>query len=306
MSHYGLGKAHEDLGNYEAAMGHYDEANRLAHQRRVGQGKHFDPRSYRQATDFFIRHYDSSFMERHRGIGLETELPLLIVGMMRSGTTLLEQIISSHSKVAAGGELTFWQEPAARHFAQSAAGGSLDRDQAEYLALEYRRRLRAIGPRMLRVTDKNPFNYFSLGPIHLLFPNARIVHCRRDPLDNCLSIYTTPVGESGLEFLHVKEDIMFAYGEYRRLVDHWRSVIPEDRLIEVDYEGVVERPETVIPQLFASIGSEWEEACLHPEQNERVVQTPSRWQVRQPITTNAVERWRRFEPWLGAFTQLRD
>lgn len=304
MSQYGLGKAFDDLGDYERAMAHFDGANALANQRRIAKGIRFDREAYRTATDFFIRTFNREFMRRNAGQGVDSALPVLIVGMMRSGTTLLEQMLSAHPRVAAGGELPFWQSPAARHVGTSAADGFLPAELARELAENYRRLLRSIGPQALRVTDKNPFNYFSIGLIHLLFPNVRFVHCRRNSLDCCLSIYTTPVGESGLEFLHVKENIVFGYQEYERLMDHWRSVIPSDLLIEVEYEKLVGRPRVEMERVLSAIGIPWDDACLHPEANERVVQTPSRWQVRQPIYASSVDRWRNYRSHLGAFASL--
>lgn len=306
MSHYGLGKALEDLGEFEQAMAHYERANQLALERRTRQNVRFDREAHRKLIDHIIQTYTPEFVRGKRDMGLDSELPVLIVGMPRSGTTLVEQIVSSHSRVAPGGELSFWRDPATQQVMGRIEADAIPAEAVVEVGKNYRRHLRSIGPRMDRVTDKNPHNYLVLGFIHMLFPRARFVHCRRSPLDTCLSLFTTPCGDGGQNFLHVKENILFAYEEYERLISHWRTLVPEDELIEVDYEELVCNTGLEAKRLVERIGLEWEQACMSPERNERVVHTPSRWQVRQPVYSSSVGRWRRFEPWLGAFAQLQE
>jgi hypothetical protein len=148
-----------------------------------------------------------------------------------------------------------------------------------------------------------PGNYLHLGMIHLIFPHARFIHCRRNPVDNCLSIYVTPNREAP-DFAHNRENIVAAYEQYLRLMGHWRAVLPADRLLDIDYEELVSDPEPVARQMIDFCGLEWDDACLQPEANARVVQTPSQWQVRQPVYKSSVERWRRYEPWIAEFLRL--
>jgi hypothetical protein len=152
-------------------------------------------------------------------------------------------------------------------------------------------------------TDKMPLNFLTLGCIHTVFPNARIVHCRRNAIDNCLSIYMTQYKGSP-EFGHVRENIVFMYKQYERLMDHWRATLPADRFLEVHYEELVADQEGETRKMIAFAGLEWNDACLHHEENENSVRTPSLWQARQPIYKTSVEKWRRYEPWLGAFAEL--
>ena len=221
--------------------------------------------------------------------------------MPRSGTTLVEQILSSHPQVTAGGELNFWNERGMAWLQDNPAApgdGFLDHAAADYLAL-----LRRIGPAAARVTDKMPFNFLWAGLIHLAFPKATIIHCRRSAIDTALSIHQTnfnrhaafPVGGA---------DLVTYFGGYERMTSHWRSVLPPARFIEVQYESLTASPEPEIRRLVAACGLEWHAACLEPERNTRLVRTPSRWQTRQPITRSGAQRWRRYEPWLGALAQL--
>lgn len=171
------------------------------------------------------------------------------------------------------------------------------------VAAEYLGVLRAIAPAAARVTDKMPFNFLWAGLIHMAFPRATIIHCRRTPIDTALSIHQTHF-HPGLAFPTGGVELVEYFHSYRRLTDHWRKVLPPDRFIEVDYEQLTRTPEPEIRRIIVACGLTWHDACLHPEDNPRAVRTPSRWQARQPIYRNSVGRWRRYEPWLGAFRSL--
>jgi hypothetical protein len=227
----------------------------------------------------------------------------MIVGMPRSGTTLVEQIVSGHPEVAAGGELNFWNERGAAWLRAGAAGSEppfLGRAAAEYLGV-----LREIGPKAARVTDKMPFNFLWAGLIHLALSRAMIIHCRRTAIDTALSIHQT-LFHPGLAFPTGGAELVAYFSSYRRLTDHWRRVLPADQLIEVDYEDLTRAPEPVIRRIIAGCGLKWDDACLRPERNPRAVKTPSKWQIRQPIYRHSIERWRRYEAWLGPLSALLD
>lgn len=221
--------------------------------------------------------------------------------MPRSGTTLVEQILSAHRDVAAGGELAFWlQRRDALHAARTDPldAGALSKAADDYLAL-----LREIGPRALRVTDKNPMNFEALWLIRLALPRARVIHCRRNPIDTCLSIFFMNFGGKH-DYAYDRGDLAFYYREYERLMQHWRAALPLDRFTEVEYETLVADPEEETRRLIAFCGLDWDDACLAPQRNGRAVKTSSQWQVRQPIYKTSVERWRRYEPWLGELREL--
>lgn len=227
-------------------------------------------------------------------------MPLLVLGMMRSGTTLVEQILSSHPEIGTGGELLFWMQNARM---------TLDAQDAPqmqrlvqiidgYLAL-----LRSVAPGKSRVIDKTPANYLLLGAIHLAFPKAKIVHCRRNPVDTCLSIYMQSYSVSP-DFAHDRGNIVFMYQQYKRLMEHWRRTISPEAMLEVDYEDLVADREAVTRQMIDFCGLGWSEECLKHERNAGLIRTSSVWQARQPIYKTSVERWRNYEPWLGDFRLL--
>jgi len=299
--HFGLGKAYEDLKHYEQAMAHFDEANRLAYRLRFGEAS-FDRDKYAKTFDWTIKTFSKEFLESYRHEGLETDCPIFIVGMMRSGTTLVEQILSSHPLVNARGELPFWMQR--RQSVMAVGETKLDVNRLRQVAETYFEFIHHLGPEAPHLTDKMPDNFLLLGLIHLAFPNCKIVHTIRNPVDTCISIYTTP-NRTAVEYANNKDNIVFAYEQYRRLMAHWRNVIPADRLLDLRYEELISDRDAVTRRLIGFCGLEWDEACLHPEDNERTVATPSVWQVRQPVYSTSVERWRKYEPWLGAFAKLR-
>lgn len=300
--HYALGKAREDLGQYEAAMAHYNLATELA-----AKVSFIDQIYDREWYGTMIQRTMETFTpERLQSIaakGSGTERPLLIVGMMRSGTTLVEQILSSHPLIDAGGELTYWHEQVGSVF--DPALHKVHEEKLFEAADGYLKLLETISPSAARVTDKLPHNYVMLGLVHAVFPRARIIHLRRNPIDNCLSVFTTPY-QKPPAFALVKANIVFAYRQYLLLMEHWRRTLPPDCFLEVDYEELISNREDVTRRMIDFAGLEWDDRCLRHESNKHRVSTPSLWQVRQPIYKTSVERWRKFEPWLGEFAELKD
>jgi Flp pilus assembly protein TadD len=298
--HLALGKAADDLGDYALAMQQLDAADAVR-----AATSPFDPAAFAAEIDRLIARCTPELMARAPQLGRREATPILIVGMPRSGTTLAEQIVSSHPEVGAGGELNFWNERGAAWHAQGPAaqaseGQFLAKAAAAYLAL-----LREVAPRKARVTDKMPFNFLWAGLIHLAFPRAVIIHCRRSAVDTALSIHQTNF-HPGLPLPTGGPELVGYFRGYRRLTDHWRRVLPADRFIEVDYEELTRDPEPTIRRIIAACGLAWNDACLRPELNPRAVKTPSKWQTRQPIYRNSVARWRRYEPWLGPLRALID
>jgi tetratricopeptide (TPR) repeat protein len=295
--HLALGKAADDLGDYALAMQHFDAADSV----RRGSLS-FDSAAFSAEIDRLIARSTPEWIARASQLGSCDATPVLILGMPRSGTTLVEQIISNHPEVGAGGELHFWNERGAV-WHQSGAGTDtafLAKAAADYLGV-----LRTIAPKAARVTDKMPFNFLWAGLIHVAFPRAVIIHCRRAAVDTALSIHQTHFHPS-LAFPTGGSELVMYFRSYQRLIDHWRSVLPQDRFIEVDYEELTRAPEPVIRRIIAACGLAWDDTCLRPESNPRAVRTPSKWQARQPIYRNSVARWRRYEPWLGLLRPLVD
>ena len=294
--HFAIGKMLDDLQEYQQAMEHFDAANGIRARRAL-----FDRARFAANFDRLIERFTPALFAAKAEFGLDDETPLLILGMPRSGTTLVEQIISSHPAVAAGGELSFWVKRGGPP--EIAEATELSPEAAHELSREYLALLRRFGPAATRVTDKAPFNFHRLGLIHLLLPKARIIHCRRHPVDTCLSMYFLHFTEN-IEFVARKADLAFAYRQYARAMEHWRAVIPPDRFFEVDYENLIADRQAVTRRLVAFAGLDWHDACLSPERNERTVTTASVWQARQPVYTSSVARWRRYKPWIGEFREL--
>jgi hypothetical protein len=265
----------------------------------------FDPDAFSIEIDRMIARCTPGVIAQAPEVGSADATPVLILGMPRSGTTLVEQIVSMHPEVRAGGELHFWNQRGAAWHCPGAGGPStgvetpfLARAAADYLGV-----LRSIAPKAARVTDKMPFNFLWAGLIHMAFPRATIIHCRRAAVDTALSIHQTHFHPS-LAFPTGGSELVEYFQGYQRLTDHWRSVLPEDRFIEVDYEELTSAPEPVIRRMIAACGLKWNDACLRPESNPRAVNTPSKWQARQPIYRSSVGRWQRYEPWLGPLRAL--
>jgi tetratricopeptide (TPR) repeat protein len=273
--HFACGKLLDDVGDYQEAMRHFEAANRLR-----GRQMRFDRSVFSMHCDRLRERFTAAFFAANRGLGYDDETPLLIVGMPRSGTTLVEQILSCHPAIAAGGELTFWPRRASSPGIADAT--YLPPEAAHDLSRYYMALFHRIAPEASRVTDKQPSNFLRVGLIHLLLPKARVIHCRRHPVNTCLSMYFSLFSER-IEFVTDKDDLAFAYKQYENLV--------------ADREGANRR-------LIAFTGLGWHDACLAPERNQRVVTTMSVWQARQPVYNTSVARWRHYEPWLGELRQL--
>jgi tetratricopeptide (TPR) repeat protein len=296
---FALGKASEDLGDYDQAFDYWNKGNRLKRQSLT-----YDIRTPEQLFERVATVFDASRLQRWAGGGCPSELPVFIVGMPRSGTTLIEQILASHPQVHGAGEL--------KDLPRLAGVGRKNNRQVPFpeymeelrsedltkLGEMYVARLRAHAPQARRIVDKMPSNFCYAGLIHLILPYARIIHCLRDSVATCLSCYGLLFKE-GIEFSYDLEDLGRFYRLYEGLMAHWREVLPEGRILEVRYEDVVADLETQARRIVEHCGLEWDEACLAFHATDRPVKTASATQVRQPIYKSSLERWRRYEKHLG-------
>jgi tetratricopeptide (TPR) repeat protein len=303
---FGLGKAYDSRKDYAAAFAAWTRANgfqRELHGPLVRERLLERTRRLREV-------FTPELFRKHASWGSADERPVFIVGMYRSGTTLVEQIIAAHPQAYGCGELpdlariakalaqeigtlTAWPESA------SALTPAMTRMAAQHYLDVLDRRTRR--PAALRITDKAPGNFFYLGLAALLFPKARVVWCRRDPRDVCLSIFSENFAVEQT-FATRLEDIAFYYHEQERLMRHWQQVLPLP-ITTVNYEELVADFEPNVRRLLEALGLPFAPECLAFHQQQRAVLTPSRWQVRQPLYASSVGRWKRYEPWLGPLLQ---
>ncbi len=293
---FALGKMHDDLQQYDRAFGFYLAANlqdRANHK--------FDRQQLIDEVDAHIHFFTKAFFDEHADVGLREEItPTFIIGMPRSGTTLIDQILSSHSQVSSAGEQHFWIK---RPCALPRPGQQPpQREEIAATAEDYLRFMRSVAPPAPRMIDKLPHNFLRLGFIHLCFPSARIIHCRRDPIDTCLSIFFQRF-ISTHPYACDLDDLAFTYEQYLRLTAHWQQVMPQ-QLLEVRYEDVVAEQIAQTRRILAFCGLEWEDGCIDFAGNQRAVMTASNWQVRQPLNNVAVARWKHYSAHLGPLRRL--
>lgn len=299
---YAAAKTCMDLQRPDAAFAHLQRA-KAASRARYDMAQHEGRQ--KRLTGLF----NPGFLKSRAGWGEPSELPVFIVGMPRSGTSLAEQILASHPEVHGAGELNYLHDIANQLLFSLGDGGlfvekivGLGPAETKALASTYLDKLAALAPGTpRRITDKMPHNFTFVGLVALLLPRARVIHMRRNPLDNCFSIYSNMFSTA-----HAYADDLATLGRYYRtyaaLMDHWRRVLP-GMILDVHYEDLVADQEAVTRRMLDFIGLDWHPACLEFFANARSVSTISRWQVRQPIYRTSIERWRPYERHLGPLVE---
>ena len=313
---YALAKAYEDIGQLDKSIENLNGASALKRA-----SVRFDITDVKNNVDAIIKSFTPDVLNRpEKKIAHQT--PVFIVGMPRSGTTLVEQIIASHSRVIGGGELSFLRDVITGQGSSDVSISSLSPNNIGYpvgaVSLSDED-LEKIGQTYLNLatkrvkatdtfTDKMPSNFFFIGLIKLALPHAKIIHCKRSPLDTCFSCYSIhfPYGQ---EFSNDLADLGQYYQEYDRLMGHWKKVLGDD-ILDMSYEHLVQDPKSGTEKLLAFCDLEWEDGCLEFHKTERQVTTASSAQVRQPIYKTAVKRWQRYayylQPLIDALGPLAD
>lgn len=291
--YHAYGKICNDLGRYDDAINYFSMGKRLLKST-------FSIQKHSENYAALKRLFTPQFFAERSDFGVQDERPVFIVGMPRSGTTLSEQILASHSLADGLGELqdipSIVRKWCGRlHDSQKFTNSvlSLKRDDVREMAEAYLQTYQRSTKNAVRIIDKRPHNYEWLGIIALMFPRAHIVHCRRDPLDNCVSMYVQKFNDSH----GYNQDLATLgryYREYADLMKHWSAVLPMP-IHDREYEKTVADLETSSRALVSFVGLEWDPNCLNYHENNRRVNTPSRWQVRQPLYDKSVGRWRRYE-----------
>lgn len=292
--HYALGKSYDDLKAWDKAFPHFLEGARLK-RGKLDYDLDMDAARTRRIADVV----DRALIERLQGAGDPSDVPVFVLGMPRSGTTLTEQIIASHPDVFGAGELRDLMEVVQQGqspFPDNLAG--LTRETAAAWGADYVARLRKRAPQAKRITDKMPANYLALGLIPLLLPNAKIVHVKRNPVDTCVSCFTRLFNRHQ-DATYDLYELGRHYANYARLMNHWRAVLPPQSFLDVQYEDIVADMEGQARRLIDWAGLPWNDACLEFHKTKRNIRTASVTQVRQPIYTSSVERWRNYEKYLG-------
>jgi tetratricopeptide (TPR) repeat protein len=300
---YAMGKYFDDLKDFEKAFLNYQRANELAKR----SGPAYDRNLMTRTVDLIIRSHGQTWINPSRSAANQSTRPVFIVGMLRSGTTLAEQILASHPAVFGAGELTFWGAASAAAIGGASAVNAPEIDMSDAtiagLGHKYLELLQHLSADALRVVDKFPTNFLLLGLIHAALPHARIIHMRRNPVDTCLSIYFQHF-EAANTHVNDLEDLAHYYREYRRLMRHWRTVLPAGAMLEVPYEGLVLDLAAWSRRMLDFIELPWDPRCLEFHRTSRTVVTASKWQVRQKISTSSVERWRNYEKFVAPLKSL--
>jgi tetratricopeptide (TPR) repeat protein len=299
--HFALGKAFEDIGDYARSFEHLMRGNALKRSR-----IEYDERSATALFGRIAEAFDSSVFERRQGEGNASEIPIFIVGMPRSGTTLIEQILASHPQIHGAGELQIL--PASLPTGLPECIGLLDGAALRRIGQSYISRLPALGDGQIRIVDKLPDNFLRIGLIRLILPNARIIHTVRNPIDTCVSCYSK-LFTAGQHFSYDLAELGRYYRGYSDLMAHWRSVLPAEAMLDVSYEDVVDDLEGQARRLVDYCGLPWNDRCLSFHKTNRAVKTASAVQVRKPLFRSSLQRWRRcgaeLQPLLDALEPFR-
>ncbi len=304
--YFSLGKIHDDSKEYDQAFENYKKGNELIFDNAQKGNKFFyDRKSHDAFCKGVIKGFDKKFWQEFKKSGYkgnDSRMPIFVVGMPRSGTTLTEKIIAQHPQASGAGELTEMRNtiklmtPALNKFAQT--GQPFSEEERHYfdrLAEKYLARLgRDAEDGVVRVVDKLPGNFLHLGHIAILFPNAKIIHCNRNPLDTCLSNFFQYFA-SGIGFSFNLEAMAHYYGHYKRLMEHYnQSGLPLE-ILDVHYEELTSDTDTGVKKILDFIGLDFDENCLKPHESSSGAHTASAWQIKQPIYKTSQERWKRYE-----------
>lgn len=300
---FSAGKLFDRQKKYDKAFGYFAKANSLK------------PREYKRETAERLyknikENFNADFLESAPCSSASGEGMIFIVGMPRSGTSLTEQILASHPQVKAAGELKQIDNvcttlPAVAGYAEAYPiyAANLTPDVLNDAAKMYMDYINTLFPDNTgKITDKMPLNFIYLGMIYLMFPQAKIIHCNRDPIDTCLSCYFLNFSTSGLSFAYNLEDLGHQYQLYMSLMSHWKSTLPVD-IYELKYEMLVDSPDSEVPKLLEFCGLEWDDACLQHHKSSLTTVTASYEQVRQPIYKSSVKRWKNYEKHIGKLIQ---
>lgn len=298
---FALGKMYQDCGLYDDAFSCFTDGNNIQHER---LGFRID--EFESKVSNLCAFYSREQLVWHTDLGNKSEEPLFIVGMPRSGTSLVEQILASHPNIFGAGELSWfwWLESIISDYLCASERypeciRELDLNNSEKLCNQYLKYIHLLGDnkQYKYISDKNPGNFERLGLIWQLFPNAKVIHCRRDPLDTCISIYTLLFPDK-IPYGYDLYTLGSYYRQYERLMRHWRDIMP-DNLFTITYESLVEDPVSTVSGLIQFLGVPWDNRLMRFYENKRHTRTASDFQVRRPLYSDAIGRWKKYGAYLG-------
>jgi hypothetical protein len=305
---------YEDLGRFDASFSAYENGNRLKFSSLMWDEEKetaFVERIKRTfSKEFFGRsevHADTANRQ-----ATSDRTPIFILGMPRSGTSLLEQILSTHPGVFGAGELMTMHDVITNAMPDEDFGhypdaiGNFSPVQWQQLGERYLHKVWQLAPGASYITDKLPANFMHIGMIHLMFPNAKIIHAMRDPMDSCFSNYSRLFNKNNLAFSYDLKALGKYYNRYDALMEHWHALLPAGAILDCRYEEMVENTEYEAKRVLEYIGLPWDEQCLDFHKNKRRVKTASQAQVQKPIYKSSVARWKPYEAHLDSLRKLID
>ena len=294
--YFALGKCHHDMSEWAKAFAYFTQGCRIKRQQVA-----YNIDEQIQFADNIINQFTKEDIDYLRKFSNPSAVPIFIVGMPRSGTTLVEQILSSHPDVYGAGELTYLTELIPNGYPENIR--QFSPEILRNITEKYLSYLRHISADAMRITDKMPNNFIAIGLIYALFPNAKIIHVKRNPIDTCLSCYTKLFSD-GQFFSYDLTELGQYYNCYERIMNHWHHILPKDAFLEINYEDVIDNFEAEAKRLIAYCNLNWDPACLAFHETKRQVRTASFMQVRKPIYNSSVNGWRRYEKELAPLIKI--
>jgi len=291
--HFTLGDNYDSIHNYDTAFKHYSIGNNL-------KQTVYDRKQHSTNIRKLIRFFNKKYLSNTIKSSIHTERPVFIVGMPRSGTSLIEQILSSHSRVFGAGEL-----PDLNNLVKNMSNNlktssaypecltQLDSTVIDSISVKFLQHLYNLSSDADFITDKMPSNFMHLGLIEVLFPHARIIHCKRSPLDTCVSCYFQDFGPSH-PYAYNLSDLGHYYKQYQKIMDHWKKSLSIS-VLDIQYEELIEKQRTITMKILDFCSLDWEETCLNFQDNKRLIWTASYKQVRQKLYRKSVARWKNYE-----------
>ncbi len=282
---FSLGKAYEDVKDFSSSFHYYNEGN-LLHRKSIN----FNIEKEKNFIKSLKKIYEKNFFDDNKDSGFSDKSSIFILGMPRSGTTLVEQIISNHSEVFGGGELNYIPK-IVQPFEKVL---TFDKQTFKTLGEDYVKKIKEISNNSKFITDKLPINFLWIGLIKLILPNSKIIHCYRNSRDNCFSIFKNFFPSSKLNFAYNLKEIVDYYNLYLEIMDHWKKYLP-NFIIDVNYENLISDPEIQIKKIILDSGLSWENNCLEFYKSKRIIKTASDTQARKKIYNSSINLWKNYE-----------